>query len=274
MTTQELEYILRLPALVSLSLSDGETDTYEKPSRPVLAPNLRYFRYSSQSEVFCLWQFLEAPRLELLILKDAEIECQGGGWSNPIAQQECGHFPSLSTVGLIDCGISRSDADDFLLHLARATPNVTRLMIVDSELSYELQTLLPQMLEHQDVIYWPNLTEVFYCDLTLDEEDIKSARTQLAEMLISQSTARKLKVHCTYHVRSPYLDVLLHDEFDDRWESLQKGKFHEVICSDATEEVPEWSSWPRHLSEDFYYSPEADFDQHSEIVDRYEDSDE
>ncbi|KJA21034.1 hypothetical protein HYPSUDRAFT_42420 [Hypholoma sublateritium FD-334 SS-4] len=266
MEVEEFQNILQLPALVSLSLSDAEIGVFDTPSRPVIAPKLRYLRYQSPDLMFCLWKFLEAPFLELLILKDATIGMTYQESFKPVGPRGCDPFPSLRTVGLINCNVSSSN-DDFLLHLARATPGVTRLMLLNTEDTYELLGVLPHVLEHGDVVYWPNLTIAFCSDKMAGRSDIDAIRTRLAEMLIHQAT--KLQKHCTYQICNPNLNVVNDEEWDfgGRWKSIQKGEFYEIICSDNTQEVPEWCSWPPQLRTEFYYSPEADLDPDFEITD-------
>ncbi|KJA21035.1 hypothetical protein HYPSUDRAFT_756991 [Hypholoma sublateritium FD-334 SS-4] len=261
MTLKEFECVAQLPALVSLSLSDAEIDAFETPSRPVIAPKLRYFRYQSNCIMFCLWRLLKAPCLELLIFKDVVIEDGNREYSfDPVDRQECDHFPSLKTIGFINCDVfSLEDSNDkFLLHLAQATPDVTRLMILYTE---EDHIILPRILEHGDVTYWPNLTTVFYSDKMLSQEDINIIRTRIAEMLKHQATTKPQK-HCTYQICNSHLNVLNAEEGDsrDRWKSLQTGEFYDIICSGNVQEVPEWCSWPSELSTEFYYSSEEDFD--------------
>ena len=252
---EHFEYLLRLPALVSLSLSVDEFHDYDRPSRPVLAPNLRYLRYQVLGLMFCPWHFLEAPLLELLILKDVEIDFIDGEPFNTIGQRECGYFPSLRTLGLISCEVSHGSVIDYLLPLARATAGVTRLILFGM-----MKTgVLPHMIEHCDVIYWPNLTTVFCSDKYFNQGDIDMIRTRLAKMLIHQAT--NLQKHRTYQICNPNLEFLNSEgDSGEQWRSLEKGEFHEIICSDYAPEVPEWCSWPPLQRTEFYYSPEADFD--------------
>ncbi len=243
---EDFEYLLRLPALVSLSLSVDEDYDYDRPSRPVLAPNLRYLRYQVLGSMFCPWYCLEAPLLELLILKDVTIDFTDDGEPfNTIGQRECGYFPSLKILSLISCDVHGSDID-CLLPLARATTNVTRLMVhglVRTGHLHGPQGVLPHMIEHRDVIYWPNLTTVFCSDKYSNQSDIDEAKIRLAKMLIHQAT--NLQKHRTYHLCGPNFQIWNSEGDSGEWGILlEKGEFHKIICSDYTAEVSEWRSWP------------------------------
>ena len=119
------------------------------------------------------------------------------------------------------------------------------------------------MIEHHDVIYWPNLATIFCSDKISDQRDIDAVRIQLAEMLIHQATS--LQKHRTYQICSPNLKVVNNEgDSGDRWKSLEKGEYHEIICSDYTQEFPEWCLWPALQRTQFCYSPEADYDPNFE----------
>ncbi len=75
------------------------------------------------------------------------------------------------------------------------------------------QTVLLHMIEHRDVVYWPNLTTVFYSDKISSQSDIDAIKLQLAEMLIHQATM--LQKHRTYQICSPLANLKVANDKGD-----------------------------------------------------------
>ena len=153
--------ILRLPSLTNLSVGRMTfLDLFDATSgiEPIIARELVQFRCSAVAVARCIWAFLRAPKLEVLVLKGIPINSCHFPPAVAVADSSEGvanTFPSLRTVVVLDCevqGRMRTNARD----LANATKSVTNLLISSANPSISIFSSILYY-HKQGVQLWPNL---------------------------------------------------------------------------------------------------------------------
>lgn len=251
--------VLTLPALSTLTLST-DMDAPPPQQSSIIAPNLQYLRTRSEETMSYICLYLQAPCLELLVLRGIHIY----GWQFPstgVFDKQYEPFPSLKTICFADCHAPL--VNSFLNELAQATTSVTHLVVYHGPHFYfpataNIRSVFSTILADSNVIYWPKLEAISYHRSQHPELRGEINVTQLAEML--KHRAVQLRTHCTYQFFDEDLDKLEDAEGSagTLWRSLRTGDFHKTVTS-RMQDPMEWCPWPSQPSTEFHYSSELEF---------------
>jgi len=202
--------ILRLPSLTTLSVGRVTfLDIFDVTSgvEPIIAHELVQFRCSAVAVARCIWYFVRAPKLDILVLEGIPINSclfppaalsaadSGDGVANI--------FPSVRTVVILDCEVQggiRTDAKD----LASATRSVTNLLVSSADPSNSIFSSILYY-HQQGAQLWPNLE---FIALNLFETQRFFQPSQIMDFLISRSGLHhpRLKMILSEDVASTWKD--------------------------------------------------------------------
>ncbi|KAF8874219.1 hypothetical protein CPB84DRAFT_1797846 [Gymnopilus junonius] len=217
--------LLKSSRLVNLSLSGP---AYHEPLQgtwPAVAPELRNFRIADCDAVaFNLWNYVKAPKLELLIIIDANPNTLNQTLlPNTNSQQsdaDQGPFPSLSTLAFVSCRIDSLS----LSRIANLTKSVTSLYVNDCDcngyFSEDSNPLTIMTNLSPGTILWPQLRAV-YCAMENFFQEFKDL-----EGILNAITCRQdfLRTHCILNLLDS--DAKAWEERDpDTWKELLAGGF-------------------------------------------------
>jgi len=156
--------LLRLPCLRTLSIV---WNVFLRPSRGIIerivAPELVQFRCSDEIVAEHIWFFLQAPKLDVLVLNAGRIPYFSSLESLPLIlslgdelETPTAPFPSLRTLVLLGCATNPFDSTDRVLRfLAHSTRSIINLCISNFLGHDSLRSIVK--IDVEGVRMWPNL---------------------------------------------------------------------------------------------------------------------
>ncbi|KAF8959709.1 hypothetical protein BDZ97DRAFT_1836557 [Flammula alnicola] len=210
-----------------------------------LAGNLFGRPLSDTNVARCMWDFIRAPRLQLLVLKGTPVD----QWTLPHSIVSGANnpplFPSLKVLAIVNCKSTHGAT----YRLAEATKNITRLVVSQEPLGQD--SVVEYIIQVQ--ILWPHLKDLTFLNFAEYYFDGLDASEALA---LVERRVEILQTHFT-------IGIL--DRHDDWWRQadpvswlrLRQGNFLRPIVTpeDASDHVP----WPPRDITNFRPSSELPF---------------